>query len=380
MSPRPLALTLLLLCSCSLNVALVHWLWTAAAPQEPCRRAHDAQQPSSSSSSVADTVGTARPTRDLFISYASGYELRVMCGTIRTLLESGFAGDVVLLVGELQGDPRSREQLREWLRPHRQVRVVDAPAGAGPYSDGRHPKEAVTARFFAMYRWLALATPATRRQPCKAGAYWCGADSLEYPYRYVVTADLRDLLFQRDPSAFLEEHLGRSQQRYGQQLELVVADEGYVAGESQWAAGDQARCVPHFYESEGGRTQVYLNAGQLAGTQAAMMSLMRAIYEEQKHAKAGACDQAAMNQIVLADPLLRQRTLFTSACSGWALLSQFRGVPGTKLVHPAPMHGAFPDIWTDCNGEVRNATIIHGAGWSSDEQRLALYDRYNCRF
>eukprot|EP00727_Mastigamoeba_balamuthi_P002128 m51a1_g11912 hypothetical protein (372) ;mRNA; r:641272-642387 len=371
MTARWPTLVLLLLGSCSLNIALIHWLVkSAASPSlEPCTT-HNA--------GTKESASPSGPTRDLFISYASGYTLNLMCGTIRTLIESGFTGDVVLLVGELQGE-RSREQLREWLRPHKQIKVVDAFMGKGPYFDERFKKDVVTARFFAMYRYLAMASPVTRRQPCTAGAYWCGVDTYDYPYRYVITADLRDLLFQRNPSVFLEHHLGRSLELYGQQLELVVADEGYIAGQRQWAINSQGRCVPHFLDHEGGSKEVYYNAGQIAGTQAAMMSLMRAIFEEQKYAQTGGCDQAAMNQIVHADPVLRQRTLFSSACSGWALLSQFRG-EGITLVHPAQILGSFPNIRTNCNGEVHNATIVHGAGWHTDPERLALWDRYNCRF
>eukprot|EP00727_Mastigamoeba_balamuthi_P002133 m51a1_g11917 hypothetical protein (143) ;mRNA; r:661064-661690 len=104
----------------------------------------------------------------MFISYASGYTLNLMCRTIRTLIESGFTRDVVLL-------------------------------------------------------------------PCTAGAYWCGVDTYDYPYRYVITTDLRDLLFQRIPSVLLEHHLGCSVEVYDQQLELVVTDEGYIAGQRQLA-------------------------------------------------------------------------------------------------------------------------------------------------
>eukprot|EP00727_Mastigamoeba_balamuthi_P004660 m51a1_g14192 hypothetical protein (346) ;mRNA; r:107346-108753 len=324
------------------------------------------------SAGTLPSAGTGSPGKDLFITYAAGYHVEHLCPTLRSLVESGFAGDVVLLVGRLQG---SVEQFRQWMAPHPQIRVVEAPEDtAGEYFDRSIHKDLVLTRFHAMYRFLAAASRVERRNPCSADprAHWCGVDRITYNYRYVISTDIRDVIFQVNPSLFLEKHLGRSRELYGQELDLVVSSEGSVVGSRQWTQFNQGTCTPHYYNT-GGHKELYYNAGQMAGTQAAIMSLMRSIYEEQKYHNAPYCDQAALNQIIHADPWIRQRTLFSSACSGWTELAQFidRNI---HLQYPYTRYGVPGNIRANCSGgEDTKVTIVHNADINAQ-----LRSRYSC--
>eukprot|EP00727_Mastigamoeba_balamuthi_P004662 m51a1_g14194 hypothetical protein (389) ;mRNA; r:110075-111345 len=331
------------------------------------------EQPQTPQTLAAEANSTGAGGKDLFITYAAGYHVEHLCPTLRSLVESGFAGDVVLLVGKLQG---SVEQFRQWMAPHPQIRVVEAPEDAADdvYFDRSVRRDIVLTRFHAMYRFLAAASRVERRNPCSADprAHWCGVDRITYNYRYVISTDIRDVIFQVNPSLFLEKHLGRSRELYGQELDLVVSSEGSVVDSRQWTKGNQGTCTPHYYNT-GGHKELYYNAGQMAGTQAAIMSLMRSIYEEQKYHDVPSCDQAALNQIIHADPWTRQRTLFSSACSGWTELAQFidRNI---HLQYPYTRYGVPGNIRANCSGgEDTKVTIVHNGDINAQ-----LRSRYSC--
>eukprot|EP00727_Mastigamoeba_balamuthi_P011820 m51a1_g7260 hypothetical protein (390) ;mRNA; r:178687-180157 len=300
-----------------------HCTWPDEYAAEPDMGSTDAV-PTAASSSLAG----AEPQRDAYIGYTRGYDPDVVCRLVGTLLATGFKGDIIMLLADVPS--HDWDILRAKYRRFPQVKLVDSK----PFEDTATFSMAHLGRFYAMHQYLkSIAPPVRHSNPCHPGAHWCRVDDVPMTYRYVLTADTRDIIFQADPSRWLARHLGQSQLIYGRTLELVAPAEGYQAYTHDWTVENQGGCTPTWYQETGGKFSYY-NAGTIAGTQRMLMSAIRSIYEAGKHipmsVAPGACDQAVWNHLLLDDPMVRSRTLFSSVCSGWVFFYSFQdGMRGT---------------------------------------------------
>eukprot|EP00727_Mastigamoeba_balamuthi_P011818 m51a1_g7259 hypothetical protein (378) ;mRNA; r:175217-176638 len=285
--------------------------------EQPQQRFRDAVEPEHYS--PAASTGE-EPQKDAYIGYSKGYDPDVVCRLVGTLLATGFKGDIIILLADVPSHDWAT--LRAKYRGVSQVKLVDSK----PFEDPRRFSSAHLGRFYAMHQYLmSIAPPVRHSNPCHPGAHWCRVDDVPMTYRYVLTTDTRDVIFQADPSHWLARNLGESRRIYGRTLELVAPAEGFQTYTHDWTVENQEGCTPTWYEKTHGRVSYY-NVGTIAGTQRMLMSAIRSIYEAGKHIPRSAavvCDQAVWNHLLLDDPLVRSRTLFTSVCSGWVFFYSF---------------------------------------------------------
>jgi len=143
-------------------------------------------------------------------------------------------------------------------------------------------------------------------------------------YRYVITTDVKDVIFQKNPSSWLEENLGHtfdqmhishpsSQFNKGN---LVFSSESIKYKDEPW--GDQ-----NLRETFG--TQIYedfkdniiYNVGVLAGRGYAMKDLMMNIFASCLGRPIKICDQSTFNFLISQHPYVKT-SKYTQSEDGWA--------------------------------------------------------------
>jgi hypothetical protein len=131
-------------------------------------------------------------------------------------------------------------------------------------------------------------------------------------YRYVITTDVKDVIFQKNPSEWLEEWLGND----SASDDLVFSSESMKYKDEPW--GDQ-----NLRETFG--TQIYedfkdntiYNVGVLAGRGYAMKDLMMNIFASCLGRPIKICDQSTFNFLVSQHPYLKT-SKYAQSEDGWA--------------------------------------------------------------
>ena len=128
------------------------------------------------------------------------------------------------------------------------------------------------------------------------------------PSRYVIAIDVGDVVFQRNPSLWLEQHL--------RQKRLVVGCESVRFEDEPWNARTMQECYgPHLWEAY--RHKLIYNAGTIAGEFAVMMDLCLHVYLMAPGDRVLYSDQQALN-LLLGSEAYQQITCFASSEDGWA--------------------------------------------------------------
>ena len=129
-------------------------------------------------------------------------------------------------------------------------------------------------------------------------------------YRYVITTDVKDVIFQKNPSEWLEMHLPEGHD------DLVFSSESIKYKDEPW--GDQ-----NLRETFG--TQIYedfkdntiYNVGVLAGRGYAMKDLMMNIFASCLGRPIKICDQSTFNFLISQNPYLKT-SMYAQSEDGWA--------------------------------------------------------------
>jgi hypothetical protein len=128
-----------------------------------------------------------------------------------------------------------------------------------------------------------------------------------YP-RYLMATDVSDVIFQRNPSLWLEQNLG--------QKRLVVGCESLCFENEPWAAQTMQECYgPHVWEAY--RHKLIYNAGTIAGEFRTMIDLCLQVYLLSPGDRVLYSDQLALN-LLLSLAVYREITCFASSEDGWA--------------------------------------------------------------
>jgi len=131
-------------------------------------------------------------------------------------------------------------------------------------------------------------------------------------YRYVITTDVKDVIFQKNPSEWLEEWLGND----SASDDLVFSSESMKYKDEPW--GDQ-----NLRETFG--TQIYedfkdntiYNVGVLAGRGYAMKDLCMNIFTSCLGRPIKICDQSTFNFLISQHPYLKT-SMYAQSEDGWA--------------------------------------------------------------
>lgn len=211
---------------------------------------------------------------NLLIGASYGLTPDVVTNWAASIRSTGFAGDIALIeTGPSNLDPSFCEK--------HDIRIISETIG---------PHNFDVCRSFRAYRYFMLKRKFSIYND-RFGLIWDFLAHSEKKYRYVITSDVRDVLFQTDPFAWLEEK----------------APTGLVLG-PEWITFKEGWPAQNMRESFGSliadhiKDETICCAGVIAGTAEAVMDLSLLIYlvtalKPQYYASGGAADQAAMNLI-----------------------------------------------------------------------------------
>ena len=268
-------------------------------------------------------------TQDLFISYLDR-NLAALCPILTSLLRTNFTGDIVIL--------HASSNANEIQAIHQRFPTVQFVHQRALVPAKTPSSEPVVHRFLAMYMYLfiygydtpldpndlrlisAIYPPNNNSSSNQGGIPFDFAmrRRRKPKYRYVMTQDASDSIYQSNPSDFLQEHLGHSIERYGRSLNLIAASEGLTYDkETEWGLENLHESYP--YLATHVEQKMIMNAGTIAGTQQRVMDVMFTDYFMSRASSLSNPDQAAYNAMMWYLSF-GDEVLFTQACSGWGTM------------------------------------------------------------
>lgn len=137
---------------------------------------------------------------------------------------------------------------------------------------------------------------------------WRVLDAEAEAMRYVLSVDVRDVVFQRDPCAWLEENLGDRQ--------INVGSEGTQLADEPWNSEVVLKSYGAAVHGRMAGREVY-NAGTIAGRGAVMKDLALNVFLCSRRNPIAYTDQAALNVLLSLEPY-RSVTRFNDADADWA--------------------------------------------------------------
>ena len=152
-------------------------------------------------------------------------------------------------------------------------------------------------------------------------------------YRYVITTDVKDVVFQQNPSVWLENNFTDND-------DLVFSSESMKYKDEPWGNQNLMETFgSQIYEDF--KNNTIFNVGVLAGRGYAMRDLMMNIFASCLHRPIKICDQSTFNFLISRHPYLKS-SIYSKSEDGWACqlgttadpskLEQFRPF----LLEPSP--------------------------------------------
>lgn len=222
--------------------------------------------------------------KDLIVGCITGYNFEQIKPWVLSIDRCGFKGDKAMVVYNCD------YHTYDALVKHGFMVLAfknDAERKRFHYSDNFGPQIVVT-RF--LHLWSMM---------CKLK---------EGDYRYVITTDVKDVIFQTNPSEWLESNIGDKL--------LNAASESLPYRHENWSNVNMLNSFGrevHEYMSEKG---IY-NAGTIAGRFAAIRDLCLNVYLMSRYNPVHNPDQSALNILLTLEPY-RSVTKFCSSEDGWA--------------------------------------------------------------
>lgn len=125
-------------------------------------------------------------------------------------------------------------------------------------------------------------------------------------YNRIITTDVKDVIFQTNPSSWLDDNLNDKQ--------LVISSESLCYKDEPWGNNNMLQSFPLVYNSM--KDKIIWNCGVIAGTTQIVKDLCLNIYLISKGSKLHNPDQAALNIIMNLEPF-KSITKFANSEDGW---------------------------------------------------------------
>lgn len=217
--------------------------------------------------------------KDLIIGGASNYKYDQVKRWINSIKKSGFDGDIVLVATNMKN-----EELAKVAEQGVNILVYGQKDEEGNFVNNGSLAPHVE-RFFYIWNFLSQ---------CE-------------PYRYVITTDVRDVVFQSNPVTFLEKN----------NAEFIAAGEGLRYKDEPWGIGNYELAFGPFFQERIKDLPIY-NVGVLAGTHEAVTDMLLMIYQLSINRRFEIVDQAVYN-FILSVKWFAKDTMFMLNDSEWAV-------------------------------------------------------------
>jgi hypothetical protein len=228
--------------------------------------------------------GHKNPNRDLVVGVMSNYDYRKVEPWVVSLKRSGFKGDIAMICFNVSHDTLMKLE-------NQGVQVYAYNLDSAGNAVFNSPRAVVVDRFRALYEFSNAANWKER-------------------YRFIVTTDVKDVIFQDDPIRFLEHHEPDGKK-------INVGSECLAYKDEPWGNENMFNSYPRFvYETMKEKT-IY-NCGTISGSMAEMHDLFLAIYLLSIGSPVHNPDQAAINILLNMKPW-SDITRFCDMQSGYAV-------------------------------------------------------------
>ena len=221
--------------------------------------------------------------KDLIIGGASNYTWDDLKYWINSIKLSGFKGDVVLVATNIKKETIDRLTaegvILELYGKQQQNGDITAHSNGAPHVE----------RFF--YIWNYLKSNASK-------------------YDYVISTDTRDVVFQSNPSAWLDENFTQGFQ------ELIASSEGMKYEDEPWNNQNLYEAFGPYFHNHYKSMMIY-NVGVLAGEPTQMRDLFFMIFQMSINRPIPVVDQVVFN-ILLNQESYKQTTKFVCNQDAWA--------------------------------------------------------------
>jgi hypothetical protein len=262
--------------------------------------------------------------KDLVIGCIRGYEWPQVRNWVNSLSACSYTGDRIMIVHN-----GSSELIAKLTNAG-----FNTFAGfAKGTNDGHRP--IVVDRFWDMYQLLYLKLE--RRK-----------------YRYLITTDVKDVIFQTNPSEWLERKFSTNADRF-----INIGSESISYKNEDWGRQNLVASYPFAYQNM--KEQTIYNAGALAGHIDHMEDLFLQIFTLSLIGKTSEPDQAALN-IIMQSNSYRNKTIFNSASDGWACQAGTTADPTTieryrpYLLDEEPFFDG-ETVWTDASEKTKYCLV-----------------------
>lgn len=276
--------------------------------------------------------------RDLVIGAVTGYNFQQIAPWVNSLDRSGFTGLKALVAYNM--DAQTVKELGE--RGYILFAFNQDPSTKNLYYPNQN-FSVVVERFFHYYQFLYTFTPEVFES-----------------IRYVVATDVKDVVFQRNPSDYIDAIIQDHPEG------LLVSSEALQYKNEPWGQNNMTLAFGDILYQNHKNNRI-INAGVFSGSLRSFLAACKTVYLMSKGAPAhvpggGGPDQAALN-LFLSNPLLSPHVEIATHLSTWAAQLGTTMDPnkmatfGTKLLEPAPKFDAERGLVVNHQGDP--FTIVH---------------------
>jgi len=219
--------------------------------------------------------------KDLIVGCATNYDWSKLKYWVNSINRSGFEGDKVLILMNCDKDTVKKISDSGFS-------IIAFNQDTNGNLTYESPMMVHVERFFHIYQLLK-----------------------DNHYRFVITTDVKDVIFQKNPSEWLKANLAEMRNE-----NLVFSSESMRYKDEPWGNQNLLETFgPQIYEDF--KNHTIFNVGVLAGYGYAMKDLMMNIFASCMHRPIKICDQSTFNFLISQHPYL-STSMYTRSEDGWA--------------------------------------------------------------
>ena len=209
--------------------------------------------------------------KDLIISASTRYTKKELHNYVESINQSGFAGDKIMVVYDIT------KETVDWLK-----------------ENGWEVYQSQLQGHIHMYRLITI---------------YSILKQLNREYRYLITTDVRDVVFQKNPSEYLEKNLKKN---------ILVSTENVLYKDESWGTKNILEGYGEFY-LDIFKDKLSCNVGVLAGKYESMMDLLLLNYlVSQSGDTQHYTDQSSFN-FIIHNKLVQNSVQIEGLETNWAL-------------------------------------------------------------